>query len=292
MAARRTAFSGLRRLSRDERQGRDVAALAEHGDDVGPDVRRGGGGLLDPRERSPRCRGWTRPGRGPRRGSRGRGWPRPRGGRAGRAARGPRRRGPGPRTRAGTRPASGSARGRPAPPRRPRRSGPTRPGAGRRAGRARAPRFLSRYEAATRDFESAGPAAGSPMLARAKRAAWRIPSSPLSAKGRIFFTASRLRAVPSALDERQAGAPGRLVQGRQERLRRLRAADGEERRRGRPGEGLVEEVLLEGPDGLLPPRDLDLREEERGDVRVPRPVRATPGGPGRRRPSPSPPPAA
>ena len=35
------------------------------------------------------------------------------------------------------------------------------------------------------------------MLARANRAAWRRPSSAPSASGRIFFTASRLRAWPS-----------------------------------------------------------------------------------------------
>ena len=48
------------------------------------------------------------------------------------------------------------------------------------------------------------------MLARAKRAAWRSPSSALCARGRIFFTASRLRASPSAWTSARRALPGAL----------------------------------------------------------------------------------
>ena len=69
-----------------------------------------------PSGESLRCRGSSRPGRAPSRGTSGRGCPRPRGGRGEHAPRGSRRRGPGPRTRAATPRADGSCRERRGPP--------------------------------------------------------------------------------------------------------------------------------------------------------------------------------
>ena len=199
MAARRTAFVRCcGGCPATNGQGRGVPALAEHRDDVGPDVGRGGGGLLDPARASPRC-----PGIGLGQGE----------GRAAEAAVGAGRgreevgQGAWPEGRDD----EGQGRGRVLrlvrPPvvleNGPRRldalgaSGPTRPGVGRRGGRARAPplsRGTRRRRATSR---ARAPPRGRRCWPGRRGPPGGVASSALSARGRIFFTASRLRAVPS-----------------------------------------------------------------------------------------------
>ena len=285
MAARRTTSSELRRLSRTNGQGRGVPALAEHRDDVGADVGRRRAGLLDPPERRLAPRDPL--GQDERRATEG-----PVGAARGREKVG---QGLGPDGRDDEGESRGRVlrlpglavvledrAGRLQPLGRPAR---TRPGAGRRGDRARARplspgtrrrRATARGRAPRRDRRCwpgrRGPPGAGPRP-RCRRAAGS--SSPPRGCGP--------RRAPGRAPGARSGAPCPGPSGSPSSLSGppiARSAAGR-----RPGQRLVDEVLLEGPDGLLLPDELDLREEERGDGLVPRPGEGSRGGPARRGPA-------
>ena len=241
-------------------------------------------GLLDPAERrlaardllgQERGRSRGRPGRGSSAAAR-------RSGRA-RAPEASRRRGPGPRTRAATPRAGGSSRGRPGPPPAPRPSGRTRPGVGRRGDRARAPADLSRYGGGDARPREHGPRRGVADVGQGEEG--RLAEALVRAVREREDLLHRLAAAGLAERTGRApggrpgapcpGSPGGALSSRP------RPADGETSAAAAgPARPLVDEVLLQGPDRLLPPDELDLREEERGDRARPSRVQEVEESPG------------